>query len=238
MSSFIFYSLLAVIAGAIALLLLPLRPFTRPLAALALTVAVAGAAAVLLWPPPGERIARGKKLIELALPRYQFAERHQTIICAPAQRIADAIHHVPPGEIRFYDLLTWLRGMPGAGDERPILDLALASNFVLLADTQAELLLGTAVDFSKPTPGRFQSVKGDVGGFSALDVGGIPKVVFNFAIDPAPFGCQAVTTETRIHTGKAEIQRQFAAYWRVIQPGSALLRRTWLKAIRRRAEAK
>ena len=238
MSSLILYFLLAVIAGAIALLLLPLRPFTRPLAALTLSGAVAGAAAVLLWPPPGERIARGKKLIELALPRYQFAERHQTKICAPAQRIADAIHQVLPGEIRFYDLLTGLRGMPGAGEERPILDLALASNFVLLADTPAELLLGTAVDFTKPAPNRFQSVTGDVSAFAALDVGGIPKVVFNFAIEPAAFGCMAVTTETRIHTEKPEMQRQFAAYWRVIQPGSALLRRTWLDAIRRRAEAK
>jgi hypothetical protein len=30
--------------------------------------------------------------------------------------------------------------------------------------------------------------------------------------------------------------RRFAVYWRVIYPGSALIRRMWLRAIRLRAE--
>jgi len=30
-------------------------------------------------------------------------------------------------------------------------------------------------------------------------------------------------------------RRRFAAYWRLIYPGSALIRRSWLRAIRQRA---
>jgi hypothetical protein len=32
-------------------------------------------------------------------------------------------------------------------------------------------------------------------------------------------------------------RRVFAAYWRVIYPGSALIRRMWLRAVKRRAES-
>jgi len=35
----------------------------------------------------------------------------------------------------------------------------------------------------------------------------------------------------------AATTRRFAAYWRVIYPGSALIRRMWLRAIKRRAES-
>ena len=73
--------------------------------------------------------------------------------------------------------------------------------------------------------------------FAALELEGKPKAAINFAIEPAPFGCRFVTTETRIFAADAGMLGQFAAYWRVIQPGSALLRRSWLDAIRRRAEA-
>jgi hypothetical protein len=34
----------------------------------------------------------------------------------------------------------------------------------------------------------------------------------------------------------ARAERRFAAYWRVIYPGSAWIRRMWLRAIKARAE--
>ena len=44
-------------------------------------------------------------------------------------------------------------------------------------------------------------------------------------------------TGGRVHATDASARRRFAAYWRVIYPGSALIRRMWLRAIRVRAEA-
>ena len=45
-----------------------------------------------------------------------------------------------------------------------------------------------------------------------------------------------VTTETRIATTDERARRRFARYWRLVHPGSALIRIDWLRAIRRRAE--
>jgi hypothetical protein len=44
-------------------------------------------------------------------------------------------------------------------------------------------------------------------------------------------------SETRVHTTDAAAERRFAAYWRLIYPGSAFIRRMWLEAIRQRAES-
>jgi hypothetical protein len=54
---------------------------------------------------------------------------------------------------------------------------------------------------------------------------------------PAASKVTIVTTETRIYATDASAGRRFAPYWRVIYPGSALIRRMWLRAIAHRAEA-
>jgi hypothetical protein len=43
-------------------------------------------------------------------------------------------------------------------------------------------------------------------------------------------------TETRVVATDADSRRRFGRYWRVIRPGSALIRRNWLAAAKRRAE--
>jgi hypothetical protein len=59
----------------------------------------------------------------------------------------------------------------------------------------------------------------------------------NFRIEDAgPTAC-TLTTETRVYATDASTRRRFAGYWRVIYPGSALIRRMWLRAIARRAES-
>ena len=56
--------------------------------------------------------------------------------------------------------------------------------------------------------------------------------------EPAPGGGTLLTTETRIQATDDQARRSFRRYWRVIYPGSAAIRRAWLRAIRRRAEAR
>lgn len=43
-----------------------------------------------------------------------------------------------------------------------------------------------------------------------------------------------VTTDTRIYATSASARRRFGVYWAVIYPGSAFIRRMWLRAIARR----
>ena len=59
----------------------------------------------------------------------------------------------------------------------------------------------------------------------------------NFQLTESGTGSCEVTTETRVHTTDASAGRRFARYWRVIYPGSALIRRMWLRAVRDRAES-
>ena len=238
MSSLLFYMLIAAAISSAALAIF----FRRRWTLLAGLICLLGAGAVLtMWPTPAARTARGKRLIDTALPRYQFAERHQTRICASAERIAAAIKQVPADEIRWLGLLSSLRGLTaGQESDKPVLETALNASFVLLADTPLELVMATAGEFWRYPAVRLPSLeaaKGDPAAFAALELEGKPKAAINFAIEPAPFGCRLVTTETRIFAADAGMLGQFAAYWRVIQPGSALLRRSWLDAIRRRAEA-
>ena len=69
-----------------------------------------------------------------------------------------------------------------------------------------------------------------------LDAPGFATAAMNFAIEPDPAGGSELTTETRVYATDSGAARRFAAYWRVIYPGSALIRYRWLRAIGQRAE--
>jgi hypothetical protein len=60
--------------------------------------------------------------------------------------------------------------------------------------------------------------------------------LMNFRVDRDGAGGCTLSTETRVFATDPASRRHFAAYWRVIYPGSALIRRMWLRAIRLRAE--
>ena len=57
----------------------------------------------------------------------------------------------------------------------------------------------------------------------------------NFVVTQDGASGSVVSTETRVYANSPSARRRFAAYWRVIYPGSAILRRMWLRAIQRRA---
>jgi hypothetical protein len=59
----------------------------------------------------------------------------------------------------------------------------------------------------------------------------------NFRVTDEGKGWTRVTTQTRVVATDAAASRRFAVYWRIIYPGSAFIRRMWLAAIARRAEA-
>ena len=57
----------------------------------------------------------------------------------------------------------------------------------------------------------------------------------NFCVWPVESGSE-LRTETRVLATDAASRRRFGRYWRLIQPGSALVRRDWLAAAKPRAE--
>jgi hypothetical protein len=64
---------------------------------------------------------------------------------------------------------------------------------------------------------------------------GFAKAAVNFEVLPHGTG-SLLLTETRIEGTDAAATRSFRRYWRLVYPGSSLIRVAWLRAIRRKAE--
>ena len=71
--------------------------------------------------------------------------------------------------------------------------------------------------------------------FTAIHSPGFAVAVMNFRLRPVAATRTLLTTETRVFATDATSRRRFAAYWRVIYPGSAIIRMMWLRAIKRSA---
>jgi hypothetical protein len=192
-----------------------------------------------LWPARRRTAASRRSILDDYAPAWQFDERHARRMAAPPARVYAAIRALPAGDIRFFHLLTWLRrfGRPGppgilnAPKGQPILDTAVRGGFVLVAeDPPREVVVG-AIVIGGPGPGPLTPAQ-----FDAIAGPGVAKAAMNFLVVPDGDGGSLVTTETRVHATDRRSIRRFAMYWRIIQPGSAFIRRMWLRAIQKRAE--
>jgi hypothetical protein len=216
--------------------------------AFGLLATVAGAA----FPPSITRLPRPSSRLDDAVPEFQFHEVHATRIRATPERIMTAVKSVTPDEIRFFRTLTWIRAphfkrpthetilTPSAG--KPILDAALASGFIILADdADRELVIGTLVvapaEVVRSIPDDAVQIHEAIQQGWRTERPGYVRAALNFQIEDQGNGSCRLTTETRVFATDSATSRRFAVYWRLIYPGSAVIRRMWLDAIRRRAEA-
>jgi hypothetical protein len=193
-------------------------------------------------PAPETRVASPSSRLDEFMPAWQFSELHTTRVKAPPERVFRAIREVTANEILFFRALTWIRrfGRPGpesilnAPERKPLLEVATRTTFLQLAEEpDREIVVGTLVVaprgavIGKPTPAAFK----------ALERPGFAKAAMNFRVEADGAGGSLLSTETRVYATDGASKRRFAAYWRVIYPGSALIRRMWLRAIVRRAES-
>ena len=208
-------------------------------------VAAAGGAALcfgLFLPlPPVQRSSADDGLIGRFLPEFRFSETHRKTIRARPDRVFEAVRTVTAEEIALFRLLTAVRnpgrlfrkqpaGILNPSPGRPILEDAQRSGFVILdEDPGREIVLGVCV--ARPPGAPIPSAET----FATLAAPGYVKAVLNFRILPQPDGAAVLETRTRVQPTDEKIGRAFAGYWRVIYPGSWLLRVTWLSAIARRA---
>jgi hypothetical protein len=118
--------------------------------------------------------------------------------------------------------------------DTPILDVATRTTFLTLADDPPrEIVVGTVII---APPGWRRSDAPTPEAFRALREAGFAVAAMNFLVTSEANGGTRLSTETRVFATDAQSTRRFARYWRVIYPGSALIRRGWLRAVRRRAE--
>jgi hypothetical protein len=114
----------------------------------------------------------------------------------------------------------------------PILETALKTGFQKLAEApNSEFVFGGFVAAPAGVGGRPWTIET----FLNLADPGFAKVAMNFRLQPLPDGTTRLNTETRVQATDSGTRRVFAAYWRTILPGSAIIRVQWLKAIKRRA---
>lgn len=97
-----------------------------------------------------------------------------------------------------------------------------------------EAVLGAIGRMWKVSGGLITTIR-DAREFAAFETPGYAKAAMNFHAE-AGDGVTSLTTETRVLTTDPEASRKFGRYWRVVRPGSAAIRRSWLRAAKRRAE--
>jgi hypothetical protein len=180
----------------------------------------------------------GTRLDEV-MPVWQFNEFHTTRVAASPEKVFEAVKRVRANEILFYKTLTWIRrggrkspeGILNASDTMPLLDVATKNGFIYLAvEAPHELVLGTLVI---APPGRRGSLTPQM--FRNPVAPGYALAAMNFLVTPDGPNAAILSTETRVFASDPVSRRRFARYWRMIYPGSALIRRMWLRAVRRRA---
>ena len=200
-------------------------------------------AALIALAPGAQTIASASTALDRAVPTYQFRETHTRTIDAPIDQVRRAVKEVTAGDIALFQLFTAVRRLGRAApesilnapDDQPILDVATRSGFILLADTDREVVLGSVI--SAPREIRYASTVRDAAWFETLAAPGIVKAALNFLIEADDAAHTRLTTETRVFATDRAAAHAFTAYWRTIFPGSWILRVTWLDAIARRAEA-
>ncbi|HEV7239063.1 MAG TPA: hypothetical protein VGQ36_07445 [Thermoanaerobaculia bacterium] len=241
-SAIVYLGLLTAFVGFVSVLIplrfLRIRTRRRGAAIFAIGVLIVVIGFVL--PAPERRVAKAATHLDESFPRWQFHEHHEAHVAATPERVFAAIHEVRADEILLFRLLTWIRrggrdlpeNILNAGAERPLLDVATSGGFIYLADDPPrEVVVGTVVVAPPGTRGKLTP---DV--FRKQLPPGFALAGMNFVVTPDGKGGSIVTTETRVYANSDSARRRFAAYWRVIYPGSALIRRMWLRAIVRRAE--
>jgi hypothetical protein len=196
----------------------------------------------LIFPASESQVTRVETRLDEFAPVWQFREFHTIEVAAPRARVFDAIKRVRADEIFLFRTLIWIRrgGQPppqniqdAVREHDSLIDVATNSTFVLLADdAPRELVVGTIVGAPPGTRGPLT-----LEFFQKPPAEGFTVATMNFVVTENGPGRSLVSTETRVFANGPAARRRFAAYWRVIYPGSALIRRMWLRAIRRRASS-
>jgi len=214
-----------------------LRIRSRKQAGCLLLFAIGLTTAAVFWPVSTRAISVPTQRLDDFLPRYQFVEYHETQVHAPMERVTEAVRKVSfmdiPLAVFLLRVRHWAVGETAYEEtnSRPILDLfAEPGNGFLALDTgnPQEIVYGMV---GRPWSNELPPELSGSEEFLAFDAAGQIKVAFNFRCLDQGDGRIRVSTETRIMGNDAESQRIFARYWRIIYPGSSIIRRVWLDAI-------
>jgi hypothetical protein len=197
-------------------------------------------------------------LLDELMPKYDVIERHRTLVAAGPDAVYAALRGADLAGGPLAKLLLAIRAMPGAltallrspgrafvelrAPRKPfaqrlrafrLADFERAGFHVVGERVPEELVIGLL--------GKFWTARGAL--CAALSVEdfhkGPPKgyalAGWNFTVAARPDGLTELATETRVWCAE-DARVKFRAYWLLVRPGSGLIRRSMLGAIRREAE--
>lgn len=180
--------------------------------------------------------------LDRVMPRYDVRTVHETWLPTGPEAAFDALMKLTGKEIRLLGPLEAIRVLPqGRRGQRgvpamsgSILEAYRRTGFVDLGGRPgAEIVLGAVGRFwslYRNAPLRTIRSRED---FLSFAEPGFSKAAMSFLVEPAGAGSRFVT-ETRVVGTDERARRLFLRYWFIIGWASRAIRRSWLKALRRR----
>jgi len=190
---------------------------------------------------------RPRALIDRFIPSYDYLEFHSIQVHCSREQAFRAIKELTPAELpHLVWLFFWLRGLPArlsgksyprVDPHTPILDQLATAGFVAMDQAgDREIVIGLIGQYWKPTGGIHLINSAEE--FLTFDRLDLALAAMNFTVsDGTTFGDAIISTETRIYVADPGARRWFRIYWYTVRPGSVLIRRFWLKALKKRAES-
>ena len=190
-------------------------------------------AAALMWPSALRASNGPHHRLDDFLPRFQCREYHEVMVSGPPDALAKTAPTICLADISAVNLLFHVRalamGQAYQPDPAPFLEIKPGSGFLVLDDTNPyELVYGMV---GRPWTDEPPPAVHTASQFKAFDEPGHIKVAFDIRIADQGNGRACLSTETRVLGSDAQAQKLFSRYWRIIYPGSAIIRRVWLNAI-------
>jgi hypothetical protein len=164
--------------------------------------------------------------VERWLPRFDVHERHELFVPLPPEQALEVALAAPAAPDRIVRTLFRLRGL--GSTDGTIGEIFSRGRFLALERTPTSYVFGAAVRLD----GNRRSAT-DVQAWQRWTAPGV-KIAADFRAEPAGDGAR-ISTETRVLALDRRSRLVFRAYWLVVGPFSALIRRRWLRAIAARA---
>jgi hypothetical protein len=217
---------------------------------IALSVVLGGvlmAAISLLYPVKTKHSPTTNQTIDDLMPGYAFNEIHDVCIKASPGKIKQVLQVTGVKDIPVAHLLMKIRGI--ADEDVDLTDKA--SNNLVSSDTVSTpdfnffvvapdewitvMILNSVIitnNENQTAPPEISTLEQ----FTSFKHPGYVKVVVNFRFISTNNDETILTTETRVQGIERRDSQVFGRYWRIIYPGSAIIRRVWLDTIKKKAQ--
>ena len=248
-SYFFWMGIILVIAGVISLFhpLKFLFIFDRMIALLVVIGGALMAMVSLLSPIRIQHSSSHHQKLDWVLPDYTLNEFHEVRINATPEKVKQILQVTGVKDIPVARLLMRIRGITNEEvdlSERASKNLMGSDTistpdfnfFVVAPDEWITIMILKSVNITNntriPAPPEISTLEQ----FRAFHEPGYVKVAVNFRFIRTDKNETILTTETRNRGITPKDNRDFGFYWKIIYPGSAMIRRVWLDTIKRKAE--